>query len=177
MKMLILTLFLSLDLLASKAKPLSLQFHLNCVTEYPTTSFISHLTGPTIKFQIRNHNGPNLIPFFSGLITPNDLPLLQQRAQLIQTLGHEAWLSFEIKNCTSYQDKSLICFGDQEITVNNQSLPLIGKGLSLSFINSQLMDQTTQETQISARIGVPNSSSGDLEVTMRYSKNECRVQL
>lgn len=177
MKIFFILLFVSHISEASKPKPLSLQFSLNCVTEYPTTSFISHLSSTKIKFQIRNHNGHQLMPFFSGIITPNDLPLLNKKAESLKPMGNESWITFDIADCVSYSDKSFSCYGDNNIQVDNKDIALKGKGLSLSFINSYVMDQVTQEVQVSARIGDKDSTSGDLEITMRYSKNECRVQL
>lgn len=162
---------------AQKAKPLSLQFSLQCVTEFPTTSFLSFLKGNELKIKLVNHNGYSLMPISSGLLTSNDIALISRRSEILKPLGNEAWLTFNTSNCTSYQDQSLSCFGSKSIEVNGQPLPIMGVGLSVSFITSQIMDQSVREVQVSARLRAPNFDDPDHEVTMRYSPTECRIQL
>lgn len=165
----------SLNALAYDPKPLSSNFNLNCVTEFPTTSFVSHLKNKNLKFQVLNHNGVELMPIYSGILTTNDISLLIKRAELLKSLSSEAWIDFELSKCESYADKSITCYGEQFIQVNNQKTSLIGKGLSVSYVSSKIMDQQILEIQVSLRLGEINSALGDHEVTMRYSPHECRI--
>lgn len=82
--------------LASAAK-----IRMLCITEFPTTSY--QITEEAEEFVLLtyHHNGTKYLPLYSGTITPNDLPMLAQRAEQLQKMGSVSYISFKKSECSN----------------------------------------------------------------------------
>ena len=90
-KMLILaSLLMSSSLMATPVNML-------CITEYPTTSFVAMTEGDTINVRLFHHNGTQFMPIWSNVITPNDLPMLNEVASVLSDLGTDLKFSMPEK--------------------------------------------------------------------------------
>ncbi|MBC7714198.1 MAG: hypothetical protein H7177_12715 [Rhizobacter sp.] len=111
--------------LLTSSSLLATPVNMACVTEYPTTSFIAMTDGDTINFRLFHHNGVQFMPIWSNVITPNDLPMLNEVAQVLSDLGTDLNFSMPVDSC-EVQDGFLInCFGNQPaIDINGHKVAL-----------------------------------------------------
>lgn len=88
------------------------QLHFSCVTEFPTTSFISpeFSTDGKLKMTLLNHNGVGYMPVHNGLVTVNDINVMAERAKMLEKVGKQVNIEFELANCKVYTDKSFSCY-------------------------------------------------------------------
>lgn len=61
---------------------------INCVTEFPTVSYVATLDEQKKFLDVLfiNHGGPQLIPIHSGIVTNYDLSYLKNKASLLEKL-------------------------------------------------------------------------------------------
>lgn len=84
--------------------------NLGCVTEIPTTSMIAETYNGVVDFQLIHHNGVKFMPIYNGVVTPNDLGTLSDRASLLADLGD--YLQFKMPSEVCQVNGVLFnCFG------------------------------------------------------------------
>ncbi|MEM7647495.1 MAG: hypothetical protein AAF203_11335, partial [Pseudomonadota bacterium] len=86
-------------------------FKLECHTAMLTTSLIIESKGPQATVNMINFNGTQYMPIHEGLVTPNDLPLLQKQANVLQSLPENMEMVTESKNCEWMDGFKGQCFG------------------------------------------------------------------
>lgn len=88
---------------------------LTCVTEFPTTSFIvKQAEDGYVYARMIQHNGTKYMPIFSGIIVPNDLPMLAEKAERLQKLATDMTFRWPAKNCVKHDDFRFECFGTDD---------------------------------------------------------------
>jgi hypothetical protein len=88
---------------------------LTCVTEWPTTSFVVWSEGDEVLARVIHHNGSSYAPAIVGTFTPNDLPLLAERAALVKKMKNEMTFHWPRKKCKKLGELVLQCFGTDDV--------------------------------------------------------------
>lgn len=102
-------LFALLSLIASGSL-MAAPVNMACVTEHPTTSFVAFTEGENINVRLIHHNGVKYMPVWSNIITPNDLPVISETANILSELGNS--MNFTIPASSCEVDGMMInCFG------------------------------------------------------------------
>lgn len=139
-----------------------------CITEHPTTTFIAQTEDDYVQFQLIHHNGVEYAPVWSSLITLNDIPTIQKRAELLAELGDYLKFAMPAKNC-QLNGMQLNCFGTQA--------PIEMNGHKVS-----LWSVYTSETHESSHAGefdyIITTMALDIDgetafVPMKYANYEC----
>jgi hypothetical protein len=90
-----------------------------CITEFPTTSFELVKTEKELQVRVIHHNGTRFAPFWNGLIVPNDLPLLQSKASLIEKMDTRWKMSWPLEKCEFHEDLRFECMGGATAEASN----------------------------------------------------------
>lgn len=144
-----------------------------CVTEPMTSSFVVYPENADfLTVRIIHHNGAGYGPIHMGIITANDLPLLNQRAQILKSLGSELDLQMSAKNCEFFDDFNFSCFGYGKTSMIN------GKNVRLwSVYSYQIFEKSFagkyDYVAMNANIDVDGES---YNVSMKYAIEECTNQ-
>lgn len=139
-----------------------------CVTEHPTTSFVGVTENDTITFHLIHHNGVKYMPVWSNVLTPNDLPVIQEAANVLSELGNHLTFTMPEKSC-EVDGFMINCFGTQPAQVIN------GHKVSLWSVYTKF----DTETSFAGEYNYIWSSMGlDIDgktywVPMKYSNYEC----
>lgn len=140
-----------------------------CVTEFPTTSFIAYTEGEDVTVRIIHHNGPKYMPIWSSIITPNDLPTINEAAQALYDLGSLLEFKMPAKACERIDGKLINCFGTQPpVDINGHKVSLWA-----------LHTMETNERSFAGEFSWINSSVAlevdgkTFHVPMRYASYEC----
>jgi hypothetical protein len=90
----------------------AVDLNLACMTETPTTTLVVQTKNGIVQFDLYHHFGVKYMPIHSGVITPNDLGTLSDRASLLADLGDH--LTFTIPSDSCQMDGMIFnCFGSQ----------------------------------------------------------------
>lgn len=143
--------------------------NMGCVTEIPTTSFVAMTEGDDVIIRLIHHNGPKYMPIWGNIITPNDLPVIQEAANALYDLG--SFLEFKMpKTACAQMDGMLInCFGTtptQEIGGHTVSLWAVhtAESVERSFAGEFSNVRTSLALDIDGK---------SFHVPMKYSDYEC----
>lgn len=88
---------------------------LTCVTEFPTTSFVVWTEGESVKARVIHHNGSGYAPAIVGTFTPNDLPILAERAALVKKMKPDMTFTWPRAKCKKLGEMVLQCFGTDDV--------------------------------------------------------------
>ncbi len=159
--------------MASATEIVPKNMDLLCVTEFPTTSFIGETVEGRLKVQLINSNGVNYMPIHSGLLTIADVELLKQRAEVLKNVGDLAEFSFDLKNCTVYEDQTFRCSNGSEFSgVNGDKISV--QSLNSSKQTTHYMGMSFPKTQIQLYVMINNEM---LQIAMDYHSNhECKME-
>lgn len=92
--------------------PLSPEATIFCMTEFATTTMQFGYRPENDRFTLAvvHHNGEKWMPVHKGLITINDLPTIEDRAQQLVKMGSVYTVDFEPENCRAIEEGELVCF-------------------------------------------------------------------
>lgn len=144
-------------------------FNLYCGTYQPTTSIQGSTTNSIFRVQLINHNGPELMPINTGMVTTNDFPYLQEKSKLLLTVGKNASFFFNKNDCEEYKDGSFRCYGDSEFTGTDNNTIRV-KYFSKSKIVTSIMDENFEETRIVIQFDFGKASH---DVIFKYNQGDC----
>ena len=155
-----------LGLLFLSTNALALEF--NCITQPPTTSFVSRMEGNTLIVKTIHHSGTDYMPIYEGVIVPKDLPYLRRSAELMAKMGSETEFRFPLDRCEIFGEGLFRCgMGESQNISGLEVLPLY---IETSKISETVEDQTFESTKV--RLGL--SLNNFLQVvTMNYQPYEC----
>ncbi len=97
---------------SSRAQALS-AYDLKCIAAMPTTTLLLVDAGETVQGQLIHHNGVEYMPIHSGVIVPNDLPILGRWATELKSLGPQQRFSFPKSKCTEHGGKVMKCIDEK----------------------------------------------------------------
>lgn len=142
-----------------------------CVSEYPSTSFIVKQDGDQIRVRVLHHNGARYAPFTESLLTPNDLPVIQERAGFIEKLGDDWEFSLPRSTCEVSGPMFFQCVGDGTSFQSNGYV-VQPWGLSVTNVVQKTVMGTYTHKNLSLKMesGAPKKN---YEVTMNYQDYEC----
>jgi len=143
---------------------------LNCVTEYPTTSFVAQTENNIINVVMVNHNGKEFLPIHSGIITIYDLIFLQSKAEALSELPKELNFSFTPEQCQLFSDETFTCY--KNFKADSANAVLVPISLQSMNITTQVGGNTYKEREVS--IGLSNGTY-TYNVNMRYTLDECQI--
>lgn len=103
---------LAMSLLSLLIHAQAADLNLGCVTETPTTTFVAETRNGVVQFDLYHHNGVKFMPIHSGVITPNDLGTLSDRASLLADLGDHLSFTMPAESC-QVEGSLFHCFGSQ----------------------------------------------------------------
>lgn len=148
---------------------------INCVTEFPTASYVgtSDEQKKSLEVLFINHGGPQLVPIHSGIVTNYDLSYLKNKASLLEKLPTEFRFLFDIKNCTLNQDGSFSCFKPYNSKdIVNEETSLVPTRLRSMIITTQLDDMTYREIEISMNL---SDGVNQYSINTKYPEAECET--
>lgn len=140
-----------------------------CITEFPTTSFVALTENDTINFRLIHHNGTKYMPVWNNVITPNDLSIISDAADLLSELGPELNFTMPEKNCEVMDGMLMNCFGNSPEVVMN------GHKVNLWAVHTKEVTETsfagTYEYVITSMALEIDGKT--LHVPMKYGSHEC----
>lgn len=140
-----------------------------CITEYPTTSFVALTENDTINFRLIHHNGTKYMPVWNNVITPNDISIISEAANLLGDLGPELNFTMPEKSCEVMDGMLINCFGSSPVVEMN------GHKVSLWAVHTK---EVTESSFAGTYDYVVTSMALDIDgktlhVPMKYGNNEC----
>lgn len=110
---------------------------LQCVTEFPTTSFIFSEQGSEVNIQVIHHNGIKYLPAWNGLVTQEDLPKIQETYTRLAQLGDRFDIKWKRADCEKKSEFQIKCFGGNvPVKING------AKVLAWGLITSEVTEKT-----------------------------------
>lgn len=144
------------------------ELNMGCVTEIPTTTMIAQTKDGVVNFQLIHHNGVKYMPIHSGVITPNDLGTLSDRASILADLGDN--LEFTMPASACQVDGVLFkCFGAQPAQSIGGHQVSIWSAYSSQYDDASMMGIYSYVTTTLA-IDIDGKS---FYLPMKYFQNEC----
>ena len=146
--------------------------NVECITkQFPTTSFLIRTEGKQVRAQVLHHNGTGYAPAISGTFTPNDLPLLTERAKIVEKLGKNMFFTWQLEKCKIYDEMMFKCFGSDEIQeVNGMKVKTFGLYTSRSTMFA--MGQTFNSMRVVLSLTVDGKS---IDLDMPYDDpSDCK---
>ncbi len=149
------------------------KINLLCMTEIPTTSFVVRDVEENTVVEVFHHNGTKYMPIFDGVATPNDVPTLVQKAQILSDLGNYMRFEWPREKCKKQEDLVSECFGSTEVQ------DLYGhKVKAWLFDSSLLMEKSLAGKFNSYKVTLNLDVDGQsLSIPMKYDVSECTDQL
>ena len=143
-----------------------------CMTEPRSTTFAVVTNGDVVKVGYMHHRGVSYMPIHNGLITPNDLGLLAERAELFQQLGTYIEFSFPLSKCQRLGDYNFSCmdFRGEEREINGHKVKGFAAYSAIQSETSFAGDYAYAVVNISLDI-----DGKAYHLPMRYDLGECAV--
>lgn len=146
----------------------SFAVNLACVTEFPTTSIYGEVEGDDFVVKVYHHNGTGYMPLHIGVITPNDLPEMQRRAEDFERLGELYEFRYPVENCQRIDQDILSCNGGKETEINGVKVRPFS--LYTMRISSEMDLAKFDETQVSILMEIEGQTR---HFASKYMANEC----
>lgn len=147
--------------------------NLGCMTEIPTTTFIAQTEKDILKIELIHHNGVKFMPIYNGVITPNDLGTLQDRASLLAYLGDHVKFEMPLSKCQKINDYLFNCFGSMPATeVNGHQVSIWSVYTAFNNEKSFAGEYNYYQTSISLDI-----DGESINIPMKYAESECSKDL
>ncbi|QDK38522.1 hypothetical protein [Bdellovibrio sp. NC01] len=144
-----------------------------CMTEIPTTSFVVRDVDDTTVVEVFHHNGVKYMPIFDGIATPNDVPTLATKGDVLTTLGSYMRFEWPRAKCKKQDDLVSNCFGStDEQDINGHKVK------AWNFDTSLVMEKTYSGKYNSYKVSLNLDVDGEsLSVPMKYDQSECTDQM
>lgn len=164
LKSILLSLLISLPAMAEE------EVRVSCVTEFPTTTYQILEDEEQFHLVVLHHNGTKYLPLFSGTITPNDIPMLQERAEQMQKMGTYNKIPFKKEEC---KNKGLYwrCAAERKIQLGELEVDRVIFWMSKMEVKyDDEFEWSSTETLLSLKMG-----SKHLDMRYSYFGNDCRA--
>lgn len=165
MKMFLIAILFSFFVIADS---FAVDLNLGCMTETPTTTLIVQTKNGIVQFDLYHHFGVKYMPIHNGVITPNDLGTLSDRASLLADLGDHLTFTMPAEAC---QMDGMIfnCFGSQP------AIEIGGHKVSFWSAYSSTYDEVSSAgifSYVTTNLGI-DVDGQTLFLPMKYSGEEC----
>lgn len=144
-----------------------------CMTEIPTTTFIAQTEKDILKIELIHHNGVKFMPIYNGVITPNDLGTLQDKASLLAYLGDHLKFEIPLSKCQKMSDYLFNCFGSvPAVDINGHQVSIWSVYTAFNNEKSFAGEYNYYQTSISLDI-----DGESINIPMKYGESECVKEL
>lgn len=140
-----------------------------CVTEYPTTSFFIREVDSTVIVEVFHHNGTGYMPIFEGLLTPNDVDNITQKAAVLRKLPATQRFEWPREKCEVQDSMVQSCFGPTEVQDQN-GLKVKSWGFYSTFNSEKSFIGKTNSYKLALDLSIDGTS---YYMPMKYNENEC----
>jgi len=141
---------------------------LSCVTNPLTTSYQITESQENFELLVYHHNGVDYLPLHSGVITPNDLPLLERRAQILKKMGSINKIPFQKKECKN-ENGQWRCLKKGKTQLNDLMAVDIYFSTAPKHVYDNSYSWRITETNLSLRVGKEN-----LTMHLPYYGDDCQ---
>ncbi len=142
-----------------------------CMTEFPTTSIIAEEDGGKLRVQVLHHNGVAYMPLHTGVMTPNDLSTLEQKAGRLKQLGEAYELSWPAEKCERSGNGIVTCLGGDTVNINGVEVK------PWALYTRQLRSESGVGVFENTEVGLMIDVAGQTEsFSMVYERSECAIQ-
>jgi hypothetical protein len=139
-----------------------------CSTELPSTTVNAQTNNGIVTIDLIHNIGVKFMPIHMGIITPDDLGMLSDRASLLADLGDH--LSFDLPSSACQVTGLLIyCFGNSEVKIIN------GHKVNLWAAYTSQYDEVTINgvySYVTTDLAIEVDGES-IHLPMKYSKDEC----
>lgn len=142
---------------------------MSCVTEYPTTSFFIREVDSTVIVEVFHHNGTGYMPIFEGLLTPNDVDNIAQKASIIKKLPATQRFEWPREKCEVQDTMVQSCFGPTEIQDQN-GFKVKSWGFYSTYNSEKSFIGKTNTYRLTLDLSIDGTS---YSMPMKYNANEC----
>jgi hypothetical protein len=139
-----------------------------CETELPSTTFEAVSTKSSVQLKVDHHFGLDSIPVQIGVVTANDFPYLQAKAEVLKKLGESFQVEFKPENCESFGEHLYSCFSRDTIRINGAEIH--GYSFLTRVVTSKVYQYSFKTTQMVFSF-IYQSMNYDLP--MAYGPGEC----
>lgn len=142
--------------------------NIGCVTEPPTTTMVAQTSNGTVQFDLIHHFGVKYMPIHNGVITPNDLGILSDRASLLADLGDHLTFTMPAESC-KVDGMIFNCFGSQS------AKDIGGHKVNIWAAYSSTYDETSSAgtfSYVTTNLAIEVDGES-IFLPMRYFGNEC----
>ncbi len=145
---------------------------MSCVTNPPTTSYQIIEGQEHYHLTIYHHNGVGYLPLHSGVITPNDLPLLEKRGQILKKMGPQNRIPFLKSDCKN-QNGYWRCQKKGETQLNDLTVSNIYFSMASKHVTyDESYSWQTIETHLFLQVGKEN-----LIMNYPFNREDCQIQV
>ena len=142
-----------------------------CVTEWPTTSVYGQTEGDELVVKVFHHNGEGYLPLYTGIITPNDLPKMQRKAELFTKLGSLYEFRYDLKNCKRINEDIMFCNGGKETEINGIRFR------PFAMYTKRILNEYDLGSYEQIEVAFLLNFNGETEhISMQYMSNECHQE-
>ena len=161
--------FVSTSVLA--AAKFQSSFRMVCVTEFPTTSIVAEKVADEMVVQVFHHNGMKFMPLHSGIITPNDLPVMEQKAKEFAKIGDHYEFRWDVSKCERMDNEIFSCHGGKDTVINGTIVNPFS--LYTQRVTSVSDAGTFEKLNVGFLISIDKNSQN---FSMGYEKYECAIE-
>lgn len=156
--------------LAFSAQAAPFTIDLVCATEPLSTTFGIRVEKDEVIASVIHHNGSGYAPAFSGIFTPNDIPLLAERAALVRKMLPITTFRWPLKNCSRNGDL-LKCFGTDDVEEGEGGAKLRPFALYTTKTTEEGIAGRLEYLSVTVSFDVDGKSGSYVE--MKYPRGYC----
>ena len=144
-----------------------------CYTEVGgTTTFVIETADEKVNFSVINHHGGGYAPFWQSLVVPNDLSVLEKKAEVIRKIDTGFSASWKPTQCKWTGPKKFSCMGaTDKVEANGVVIEPWAIYSNVVSESSFAGDYTYVDMTVSFEV-----DNEDFNITMRYQEHECTIQ-
>jgi hypothetical protein len=140
----------------------------SCVTEIPTTTVYGLEEGDEFVVWVYHHNGVGYMPLHMGVVTPNDLPMLAEKAADFERLGERYEFRYPIEKCSRFDKDIMSCQFGKETKINGVKVK--PWSFTTMRVNTEMDITNFQETHVSFLMQIDGK---ERSMSYSYAENEC----
>lgn len=139
-----------------------------CVTDFPTTSVAAQTNNDEVVVRVIHHNGFKYMPLYTGIITPNGIQALSEKADLFEKLGDQYEFRWDLKDCVIKNKEIYHCDFGKPAVINGISVK------PFSMWTKKVREESTagvfEQMEVNFTLTIDKSSQ---HFSMSYQKHEC----
>lgn len=163
-------LFLAFFIFSLQASALNGSLNFTCKTKPETTSFQLIDEGDTVLLKLRHVNGTGYMPIHEGIIVPNDIDYLREKAGLLTQMGAFPEFRFPKSKCRIYGPKLFICSQGERKKFGK--LEMQGLHIMSQIQTNEFMDAVVKTIRIAFDVHIPGHPPVQ-QISMLYMPEDC----